>query len=448
MTPTRSLRSRLSWSATLVVALWVALLTVGANALLGVALAGEADRVLRARAEAVAATVEPADDGHVQVVDGRGDAALDAGTWIYAAGGTVVETPPGGSEEADRAAGDLAARADAVEAVDVELPDRTRLLALPVREGADRIATVVTSTSLTPYDKLERLAAIGSAVLGVLLMVVVHLALRANVRRALRPVHEMTGQAGRWSSDDVGRRFGDAPRPVELDELARTLDGVLDRLGAVLRHERQLSDELSHELRTPLARVQAEVDLLRGHDRDRAERERALAAVDEAAGAMRDIVETLMAAARSATTRAPGRCAAAEVVGALLSRAAAARPDLRASCAVPADLVAGVDPAVLERIVAPVVENAVRLAVAEVRIEGAAPRGTVSIAVLDDGAGVPTEHAERVFEPGWRAQPDDGHDGAGLGLALARRLATAAGGGIAVVPSSAGGRFVVDLPAG
>jgi signal transduction histidine kinase len=438
----------LSWSATLVVALWVALLTVGANELLGVALAGEADRVLRARAEAVAATVQLEPDGQVQVVDGRGDATLDAGTWIYAAGGAVVETPPGSSGEADGTAAGLAARADGVETVDVELLDRTRLLALPVREGAERIATVVTSTSLTPYDKLERLAAIGSAVLGLLLMVVVHLVLRANVRRALRPVHEMTGQAGRWSSDDVGRRFGDAPRPVELDELARTLDGVLDRLGAVLRHERQLSDELSHELRTPLARVQAEVDLLRGHDRDRAERERALAAVDEATGAMRDIVETLMAAARSASTQAPGRCVPAAVLGPLLGRAAAARPGLRTSCGVPDGLVAGVDAAVLERILAPVVENAVRFAVSEVRLEGTAVAGTVSIAVLDDGPGVPSEHTEHVFAPGWRAEPDDGHDGAGLGLALARRLATAAGGGIAVVPGSAGGRFVVDLPAG
>jgi signal transduction histidine kinase len=307
---------------------------------------------------------------------------------------------------------------------------------------------VVTSTSLAPYEELERLAGIGSAVIGVLLMVVVHLALRANVTRALRPVRQMTHQAGRWSADDVDRRFGDAPRPTELDELARTLDGLLDRLGAVLRHERQLSDELSHELRTPLARMQAEVDLLRGHARDRDEQERALAAVDEAVDAMRGILETLMAAARSATGQAPGRCTAAEVLGPLLTRAAAARPELRTACTLPADLVAGVDAAVLERIAAPVVDNAVRYAAHDVRVAGARQGGAVSFTVTDDGPGLPPEHAEHVFQPGWRAEPDDGHDGAGLGLALARRLATAAGGGITAVPGEAGGRFTVDLPAG
>jgi signal transduction histidine kinase len=446
VTPTRSLRSRLSWSATLVVALWVALLTVGANVLLGAALARQADGVLRARAEATAATVQLGPDGRVRVADPRDDVALDVGTWILAADGTVVEAPPGSTADADREAAALSRTGD-VTTADTGLPDRTRLLALPVRDGGRRIATVVTSTSLAPYQELARLAGIGSAVLGVLLMVVVHLVLRANVRRALRPVREMTGQAGRWSADDVDRRFGDAPRPLELDELARTLDGVLDRLGAVLRHERRLSDELGHELRTPLARVQAGIDLLRGHAHDPAEQDRALDALDEAVAEVRDVLETLMAAARSATGRAPGRCAPAAVLGPLLGRAAAGRPGLRARCHLPADLVVGVDAPVLERVAAPVVANAVRYAVHEVRVEGTSRAGVVSIVVADDGPGVAREDAERVFDPGWRGDPDDGHDGAGLGLALARRLATAAGGAITAVPGE-GGRFTVELPAG
>lgn len=304
MTGTRSLRSRLSWSATAVVAVWIAVLTVGANVLLAGALARQADGVLRARAQAAAATVQLDARGEVQVLGSRDDAALDVGTWIFAADGSTVEAPPGSPAETDRQAA-LAAGATEERTVDTGVADRLRLLAMPVEDGGRRIATVVTSTSLGPYEELERLAGIGSAVLGLLLLVIVHLVLRANVARALRPVREMTAQAGRWSADDVDRRFGDDPRPAELDELARTLDGVLDRLAAVLRHERQFSDELSHELRTPLALVQTEVDLLRHRAGDPAEQQRALAAVDEAARTMRDILETLMAAARSSNGAPP-----------------------------------------------------------------------------------------------------------------------------------------------
>jgi signal transduction histidine kinase len=448
MTATRSLRSRLSWSATAVVALWVTVLTVGANVLLAGALARQADGVLRARAEAAAATVQLDAQRKVRVLDPRDDTDLDVGTWIFAADGSTVEAPPGVAAETDLQAAALAARATEERTVDTGVNDRVRLLAMPVEDGAARIATVVTSTSLTPYRELERLAGVGSAVLGVLLLIVVHLVLRANVARALRPVREMTARAGQWSAKDVERRFGDDPRPAELDELARTLDGVLDRIAAVLRHERQLSDELSHELRTPLALVLAEVELLRPGGRSPAERHRALAAVDDAVRSMRGILETLMAAARSRNGAPPGRSGLAEVLAPSVRRTVAVRPEQTATVDVPPDHVAGVDAGVLGRMVAPVLENAVRHAVHRVGVEATRDGARLHLAISDDGPGVPGEHRERVFEPGWRADPGDGHDGAGLGLALARRLAAAAGAEIAVTPSAMGARFVVDLPAG
>jgi two-component system, OmpR family, sensor kinase len=58
------------------------------------------------------------------------------------------------------------------------------------------------------------------------------------------------------------------------------------------------------------------------------------------------------------------------------------------------------------------------------------------------------EEAERIFEPGVRGTAAGGDaGGAGLGLALARRLARAAGGDVEAAPDEAGGRFVVHLPA-
>jgi signal transduction histidine kinase len=445
----RSLRSRLSWSASAVVAVWVLLLAVGANVLLGSALAGQADSVLQARAEATATTLAVTGDGTVTVVEGGNDRALDVGTWIIAGDGSVVEGPPGSSPELDRAAIGLAGRGRRT--IDVGDDEAVRLFALPVREGGTQVATVVTSTSLAPYRQLARLALGGSVATALLLLAVVHLVLRANVGRALRPVQQMSEQAARWSAEDVDRRFGDQRRPAELTELAATLDGVLDRLSAVLRHEQRLTAELSHELRTPLARLRAEVDLARDRPSGAPAVTEGLTAIDAAAQDMQQIIETLLQAGRAGVRTAPGRCRPADAVAALLAANGATAPlpaGIDIAVDVDPELVVGVDSAVLQRLLAPVLANALRYARTRVRVHGGrAPAGGVLV-VDDDGPGVATSDVDRVFVPGWRADPADDHPGGGLGLALARRLATACGGSITCRSQDAGGRFEITLPLG
>jgi signal transduction histidine kinase len=61
---------------------------------------------------------------------------------------------------------------------------------------------------------------------------------------------------------------------------------------------------------------------------------------------------------------------------------------------------------------------------------------------------LPPELGELVFEPGFTAAAGDGHRGAGLGLALARRLARAADGDLVVDADAATTTFVLTLPAG
>ena len=343
------------------------------------------------------------------VDDARDDRALDVGTWIFGPDGRAVESPAGSSAALDRRAAALAGRGP--RAVDRGDADPVRLLALPVADAGRQVATVVTSTSLAPYRQLQRLALDRRrSRAALLLLVVVHLVLRANVTRALRPVQQMSAQAGRWSADDVDRRFGAAPRPAELAELAETLDGVLDRLSAVLRHEQRLSAELSHELRTPLARLQAELDWLGATARaTRASTATSYAAIDAAAGEMGEILETLMTAARAGRTPAPGRCAPAEVVGRELElRAGRRAPTSTSVMAGPKDLVVGRrrDPC-SPRLLGPVLDNALRYAAQpgdRHRATPAPPR--CELAVADDGPGLPPDDAARVFEPGWRGDPD------------------------------------------
>ena len=97
----------------------------------------------------------------------------------------------------------------------------------------------------------------------------------------------------------------------------------------------------------------------------------------------------------------------------------------------------------------PLLENAIRYGATAVSIEVVNDGTNAYINVSDDGAGVEAGEQEQIFEPGVRGSAADAQPGgAGLGLALALRLARSAGGEILVQTSQIGGLFVVRLPIG
>ena len=107
------------------------------------------------------------------------------------------------------------------------------------------------------------------------------------------------------------------------------------------------------------------------------------------------------------------------------------------------------EPKLVERILAPLVENASRHARSRATVRIVRDGPWLEVAVEDDGPGVKAGEEATIFEPGFRgdAGPNANHSGAGLGLPLARRLARSAGGDVEADPGAAGGRFVVRLPA-
>ena len=111
-------------------------------------------------------------------------------------------------------------------------------------------------------------------------------------------------------------------------------------------------------------------------------------------------------------------------------------------------MMAGVDGEVVERIVAPLIDNALRYARSHILLSAAARDGAIVLSVTDDGPGIGADAREHVFEPG-RVVGVNGHGGAGLGLPLARRLALAIGGDVTLTApgTDAGAEFQVRLPA-
>jgi len=315
---------------------------------------------------------------------------------------------------------------------------RMSLLALGVIAGwlaliFGLLKIALNSADLGPYDNAEDWALRIAAGFGGLIALGAYPVLRLATSRALRPVERMTRQAAEWSAHASSERFGDEPRLAELQSLAGTLDGVLDRYSALLRHERRLPGELSHELRTPLATLRAEADLLVSHPD--ATVAAAAARMQEQAARMDRILDTLLATARAELTTTPGTCRLSEVLAELPTTAHRDGPDV----------IVGVDSAVLERILAPILANAERYARSRICVTPRSAGRQVHIDVANDGPPLPGD-PDSLFEPGYRDE-GAGHDGAGLGLALARRLARAAEGDVTAVAADPP-TFRITLPAG
>jgi two-component system OmpR family sensor kinase len=440
----RGVRTRLLTTVVVAVALALALMTVGFNILLARSLSRDAEAVVKTRAATEAASVDIVND-HLVGPDQPDSGGLETQAWVFK-GGRALERPRV-SAALDRAARGAAATPGV--AVDVPGLD-TRLYAMPASDYPS--VTVVAGVSLAPYRHTQRIALLGSLVFAALLLVVVALITRWTLRAALRPVARMTADAEAWSEHELERRFAVGEPFDEISQLAATLDGLLDRLSASLRREQRFSAEVSHELRTPLAKVQAEAELALRRERSPAEYRDSLASVSRNTRQMSVAIETLVAAAQQESGLARGRSDAGAVIAEVAETCGRLAQDhgVRLDAALPTvPLAIGVEPEVAVRTLQPLVENACKLAAATVNLAARRDGGDVVFSIDDDGPGVRSEEAEAIFEPGVRgsASAAGGPAGAGLGLALARRLARAAGGDVAVRPGD-GGHFTVRLPSG
>lgn len=445
MTRLREVRNRLLLIVLLALAFALAAATLGFNILLAHTTARDADAFLRQRADSELAMLRVV-DGRIRVAETADDTLSTSRIWIFH-GDQPLAAPASRSETA------VAARSlvDRPPRSFLKVPHRDeRLYGVPITDGKRRIGTLVAGISLAPYERTRELGMVASLAFAVTLLGVVGFAVWWLLRSALRPVAQMTEQASAWSESDLDRRFELGEPHDELTRLGATLDGLLERIAASLRHERLFSNEVSHELRTPLAKLIAEAELALRRDRTGDEYRTALSVVLANAGQLARIVETLVSAARHES----GPSGVADA-GRAARRAVESCSELASERAVeltvadpPGSLRVGVDLDFAERILHPVLENACLYGRRHVHMSVARADHSVLFTVDDDGPGIAADEQETIFEPSARGRAGrDVGNGAGLGLALARRLARAASGDVVASASAQGGRFVIRLPA-
>lgn len=414
------------------------------NLLLDQRLSDSATSLAKAQAAAALSALEVV-DGKLVAPEGPDEgAAIGSPVWVFS-GTTALETP-----RVDPSLTDVALSLVNGPERTVRVNEEIRLYALPVVDRGARVGTVVAGVPLDPYEETAAIAFIGSVALAILLLGAVTLLTRWILGKALLPVSRMTDNAAAWSDHDLDKRFDLGEPYDELTQLAATLDILLERLSASLRHEQRFTAELSHELRTPLAKIAAETELALRRERSEDDYRASLEAVHRSAEQMTRTVDALVSAAQQEAgltrTTSDARDAVKKATAAIRDEAQGAGIEVRVS--VPSEPVTvAIEGDLLQRIVQPLLDNAIRYGETAVSVELERNGAFAAISVSDDGMGVGTEESDIIFEPGARgAAAVAVPGGAGLGLALSRRLARSAGGEIAASPSEAGGRFSVRLP--
>lgn len=438
------IRTRLLLAVVGAVSLALAFGVVAFNVLLDQRLSDSATSLARAQAVAALSALDVVNGTVVAPGAPREGARVGSPVWVFS-GRTVIEEPRVDPSLTTAAL----SLADGPERT-IRVGEETRLYALPVVDGDARVGTVVAGVPLDPYDETATIAFVGSIVFAILLLGAVTLVTHWILGKALQPVSRMTDDAAAWSDHDLDKRFDLGPPYDELTHLAATLDTMLERISASLRHEQRFTAELSHELRTPLARIAAEAELALRRERSSDDYRASLEAVHRNAEQMTRTVDALIAAARQEAGLDRGtsdaRDAVREATAALQDDAEAAGIEVRLT--VPSTPVTvAIDEKLVERIVRPVLDNALRYGRSSIAVELTRSDAWAVITIVDDGMGVGEDERGHVFDPGARgAAAVAVPGGAGLGLALAQRLAGSAGGEIAATASDAGGRFSVRLP--
>jgi len=210
---------------------------------------------------------------------------------------------------------------------------------------------------------------------------------------------------------------------------------------------------VSHDLRTPLASIKASATSLLSEDVnwDPAAVHDLLTTIDIEADRLNSLVGNLLDMSRLQTGSLPisARPVGLEevVAGAVSSLGAS---DAAVEADVPETLpLVHVDPALLERAVANLVENAIRHAPTgrPVRVNAGQVGNRVDLRVIDTGPGIPPDERERVFRPFQRLGDNPNGSGVGLGLAVAKGFVEAVGGELSVEDTPGGGTtMVVSLP--
>ena len=331
--------------------------------------------------------------------------------------------------------------------------------------GTSVLPTAIGLANLAVLTGLMMVSSTDAEIVAVLLVYATGTGIGAGMaagRSTAVAVSRISETAHRIAGGDLNARAGGAGGGRELDRLARALDDMAAELDGAQRRERRIEAQrrdlivaVSHDLRTPLADLRAMAEAIE----DRVVTDpvtvgdyagRMSASVTSLSRLVDDLFEFVQlepGAIEAESQRARVGDVVDWALDACTCQAQLKHLQLRTELGEAAG--ATCSPR-LTRVLQNLLANAIRHTPDDgtVVVLASCDGAGIELAVEDTGSGIQPEVVDRVFEPFWRGDEARAESGAGLGLALAKRIVESMGGTIAVESTPAlGSRFAVRIPA-
>jgi len=328
----------------------------------------------------------------------------------------------------------------------VELPDGFRLLVGRDLEERERIYGIIANAGRWSFALVVVLGLAGGFFVS---------------RRVLKRIDAMTDTAQTIMAGDLAGRLPVAGTGDELDRLADNLNAMLERIEALMRGLKEVSDNIAHDLKTPLTRLRNRCEqALRGAKGDadyRAALESTIAESDE----LIRTFDALLMIARAESGQARGNMTefdAAEIardVGELYEPLADEKGLVLKVEAPSAAPVRG-NRELVSQALANLIDNAIKYAgpeiskingeAAEIVVRAGADGDRITLTVADRGPGIADADRGRVVERFVRLEQSRSQPGSGLGLSLASAVARLHGGELKLEDNHPGLKSVIALP--
>jgi two-component system sensor histidine kinase CpxA len=251
------------------------------------------------------------------------------------------------------------------------------------------------------------------------------------VRRITKAVGQMTNATEQIAEERFDVRVNDR-RTDELGRLGRAINHLAQRLSGFVTGQKRFMGDISHELNSPLARMQVALSIL--EDRVDQSNRRYVDDVKEEVELMSKLVSELLAYSKAGIMGLelelkPVRLR--PLFEQVISRETT-KEEANIELDIDESIAVLAQPDLLGRALANVIRNSVRYAgnAGAIHASAISRNGDVEITVADNGAGVPEENLERLFDPFYRPESDRSRQtgGTGLGLAIVKSCVEACGG--------------------